>query len=113
LLAAVAAVWLTARRRLRILPPPDRLAIRVGLALGLLWALEISINNFLAPPLPARDVIDNSFWALIAVTILGLALVATYRANRFSRGLVSGLWTGAVSGVGACGMALAVIIFGM
>jgi hypothetical protein len=112
LLVAVATVWLAARR-VRFLPGPDPLAIRMGLALGLLWALEIGINNFLAPPLPARDVIDNSFWALIALTILGLAGVASYRVNRFVPGLVSGLWSGAVSGVGACGMALAVIAFGM
>jgi hypothetical protein len=88
-------------------------AIGFGLLVGLLWAVEIGINNFLAPPLPGRDIIDNLFWAAIAVLILFGSLAAAYRARRFRAGAAFGWWSGIASGAVACSMALAVIVFGM
>jgi hypothetical protein len=87
-------------------------SIRVGILLGLLWVVEIGINNILAPPLPLRDIIDNIFWAAIAFGILCLAGIETYRSGRFLRGVESGIWNGLVSGILACAMALAMIVFG-
>jgi hypothetical protein len=88
-------------------------AIGFGLLVGLLWAVEIGINNFLAPPLPGRDTIDNLFWAAIAVLILLGSLSAAFRAGRFRAGVTCGAWSGLASGAVACGMALAMVVFGM
>lgn len=81
--------------------------------MGLLWAVEIGINNLVAPPLPERDIIDNLFWAAIAILIFLGSLTAAYRARRFRSGAIFGFWSGLVSGAVACSMALAVIVFGM
>lgn len=84
-----------------------------GLLVGMLWAVEIGINNFIAPPLPARDTIDNLLWAAIAGLILLGSLVAAFRAGRFQAGVAFGGWSGLASGGVACSMALAVVVFGM
>ena len=89
------------------------LSITFGLALGLLWAIEIGINNFIAPPLPARDIIDNIFWAVIAGSIFVWSLVLAYRTERLAVGIYAGTWTGFASGAVACGMALSIIVLGM
>lgn len=81
--------------------------------LGLFWITEISINNFVAPPLPVRDIIDDVFWALIALSILAFAVSCAYRMERITTGIEVGIWSGFVSGSLACCMALSVIIFGM
>jgi hypothetical protein len=118
LLGAAAFLGLPWRRPLRAVPA-GRLyscpggAIGFGLVVGLLWAVEIGINNFLAPPLPGRDIIDNLFWAAVAVLILFGSLAAAYRARRFRAGVAFGWWSGIASGAVACSMALAVIVFGM
>jgi hypothetical protein len=88
-------------------------AITLGIILGMLWIIEISINNFLAPPLPARDIGDNIFWAMIAVSIFVSAIVCAYRAGRIRAGIMVGAWSGFVSGLLACCMALSLIIFAM
>jgi hypothetical protein len=85
----------------------------VGIILGILWVVEISINNFIAPPLPARDIVDNIFWAVIALVIFVFTTVCAYRAKRFASGMEAGIWSGLVSGIFACCMALALIVFGM
>ena len=85
----------------------------VGMILGLLWIIESSINNILAPPLPARDIIDNVFWGIIAMTILALAIVTAFRTKSVVSGIEVGGWSGFVSGLLACCMALSVIVFGM
>jgi hypothetical protein len=84
-----------------------------GIVLGLLWVIEIGINNFMTPPFPARDLIDNIFWAVIALLILILSAILAYRNNSFVRGLEAGLWSGFVSGLLACCMGLLLIVFGM
>jgi len=88
-------------------------AIWIGFILGLLWVVEISINNFIAPPLPARDIIDNVFWAAIALAIFIFASICAYQTDSIVRGIEAGAWSGLASGSVACGMALSVIVFGM
>ena len=84
LLATAAGFWLYHRRVTRSgNASVFNRAIAVGIALGLLWVIEISINNFIAPPLPLRDIIDNIFWAIIAFSILYLAIIHSYRTDRF------------------------------
>ncbi len=84
-----------------------------GLAIGALWVIEISINNFLAPPLPARDQIDNLFWAAVALAILVFAGFQAFSRNSIRQGIQAGAWSGLASGLVACFMALAVIVFAM
>lgn len=88
-------------------------ASAVGAVLGGLWIVEISINNFIAPPLPARDRIDDSIWAFIALTIFVFASLYAYRLASVRAGMLVGAWSGLVSGVFACWMALALVVFGM
>ena len=88
-------------------------AIIVGIALGLLWMVEISINNFIAPPLPMRDIIDNIFWAVIALTILFFSIAQTYQTGSIARASQFGIWSGFTSGLLACLMGLSVVVFGM
>jgi hypothetical protein len=114
LLAAAGFLWLYARRTRRAessLPVPQ--AIILGIFLGLLWVVEIGINNLIAPPLPARDIIDDSFWAVIGISILVAAGVWAYRSDRVWTGIVAGVWSGSVSGLFACGVALGMIVLGM
>lgn len=88
-------------------------AIGIGLGLGVLWMVEIGINNFIAPPLPGRDIIDDVLWGLIALGILAFAIWQAYAGRRIWAGVEAGLWTGFVSGLLACGMALSMIVLGM
>ena len=88
-------------------------SITLGMILGLLWVVEISINNFVAPSLPARDIIDNIFWAIIGLSILVFACVSAQRADRIRAGVEVGAWSGLASGAVACCMALSLIVFGM
>jgi hypothetical protein len=85
----------------------------LGLILGLLWVIEIGINNYIAPPLPARDIIDNIFWGAIALSILIFAIVRAYRSGSFLLAVEGAAWNGLVSGLLACCMALFVIVFAM
>jgi hypothetical protein len=88
-------------------------AVILGLPLGVLWVIEISINNFFAPPLPARDIIDNIFWAVIAISIFIYAIISSQHSGYIRDGIRAGFWSGSVSGLFACWMALAVIVFAM
>jgi hypothetical protein len=87
--------------------------VAIGLCFGLLWTIEISINNFIRPDVPLRDIIDNIFFSIIAVLIFVRAAWDAYHTNNFSEGLKSGFWSGISSGAVACLTALAVIVFGM
>jgi hypothetical protein len=114
LLAAFGATWLITRATRQGEAPTTLDGITLlGLVLGLVWMIEIGINNVVAPPLPARDVIDNLFWALIALVILVASVMAAYRSGRLRAGVVAGTWSGFVSGVVACGTGLALVVFGM
>lgn len=84
-----------------------------GIALGAVWIVEILTNNVLAPPVPARDLIDNSFWAVIEIITLVGALAMALRSRRVVAGVAFGAWSGLVSGLIACTTALALITFGM
>ena len=88
-------------------------AIVIGMILGLLWMVEIGINNFIAPPLPARDIIDNLFWIVIALSILIFAVLQAYQTGSIVHGIEVGTWSGFVSGMLACCMALVMVVFGM
>jgi hypothetical protein len=88
-------------------------AVRVGLICGLLWVLEISVNNLLAPPLPGRDWFDDVIWAVISLVILVSAARASYQGGRLGAGVVFGAWAGLASGLAACATALSLVVFGM
>jgi hypothetical protein len=88
-------------------------AILCGLLLGGLWMIEIGINNFLAPPVPLRDRIDNIFWVVIAFSILVLAIVRAFRSDSLLSGIEAGAWSGFTSGLVACCAALSLIVLGM
>jgi hypothetical protein len=87
--------------------------VALGLCYGLLWTFEIGINNLVRPGLPLRDIIDNIFWAIIALLILITAFGDSYRKNDILSGIKSGFWTGLSSGAVACFSALFLIVFGM
>jgi hypothetical protein len=87
--------------------------VAIGLCVGLLWTIEISINNFIRPDVPLRDNIDNIFWTVIAILIYVNAVREAFHTNSFSDGLKSGFWSGISSGAVACLTALALIVFGM
>jgi hypothetical protein len=89
------------------------LLVAVGLLLGLLWTVEIAINNVATPPVPQRDAIDNLFWAAVAVGVFAVAVSASWRDGRVASGVAAGLWSGTASGLVACCTALVLIVFGM
>ncbi|MGE5072145.1 MAG: hypothetical protein ACM3MF_01845 [Anaerolineae bacterium] len=114
LLIAAGLLWFYRRRASRgAFGPGFQRLLEAGALLGLMWVIEIAINNILAPPLPARDIIDNLFWALIALILFGLSIFYAYRANSVSRGLQAGIWAGSISGLIACSAALILVVFGM
>ncbi len=87
--------------------------LSLGLAIGLLWTIEIGINNLIQPGLPLRDIIDDQFWAVIALLILFFAGVEAFKKKNISAGIISGFWSGTGSGAIACLTALLLIVFGM
>ncbi len=87
--------------------------VELGLYFGLLWTIEISINNILRPGLPLRDTIDNVFWVIIALLILSCTIHYSYQNKKISLGIIAGFWSGLASGGVACITALTLIIFGM
>lgn len=91
----------------------QRRNVAIGLCFGLLWTIEISINNFMRPGLPLRGNIDNIFFTVISILIYVNAVREAFRTNSFSDGLKSGFWSGISSGAVACLSALALIVFGM
>jgi hypothetical protein len=87
--------------------------VSIGLFFGLLWIIEISINNFIRPGLPLRDNIDNILFSIIAVLIFINAVRDAYHTDTFSDGMKAGFWSGISSGAIACIGALALVVFGM
>ena len=103
-------LWL---KKKKLIDDNQKRNIEFGLYFGLLWTIEISINNFLKPELPYRDIIDNIFWAIITLLILITAIHDAYHSKKYLSGVKSGLWTGFASGAVACLSALLLIVFGM
>jgi len=99
--------------RNRILNERQKKNVIAGLYIGLLWTVEISINNFIRPGLPLRDIVDNLFWGVIELLILITAAYDVSKSGKFTDGIKSGFWTGLASGAVACLSALLVIVFGM
>jgi len=87
--------------------------VRIGLYLGLLWTIEIGINNIIYPGLPLRDYIDNGFFGLIALLIFFTSIREAFQAKSFSSGFKAGFYSGLASGVVSCLTALLLIVFGM
>ena len=113
LLAISVFLWTLGPRMTAPDSSPSRSALSTGLLIGLLWTVEIAINNLAAPGLPARDIIDNAFWAVVALGIAAVAARASHRSGRLSDGLQAGLGAGVASGLVACLSALVMIVFGM
>jgi len=114
LLALAASLGLYRNRPSRYMNSAERNGVLFfGMILGLLWIVEISINNFIAPPLPGRDIVDNIFWAIIALSILAFSIIRAYQKDSLVHGIEVGMWNGLVSGLMACCMALTMIVFGM
>ena len=108
--ATLAATWALGVGKFAVAFSRD---LSLGLALGLLWTIEIGFNNILAWPVAQRDVVDNLFWGVIALAILAGAASATYQSGRLMRGVFSGALMGLASGSVACCTALLLIVFGM
>jgi hypothetical protein len=114
LVTVAGSLWLYHNQDSRWLKSSERNGIIFfGIVLGLLWAVEISLNNFIAPALPARDIMDNIFWAVIAFSILVLTVIVAFQKDSLAGGFGAGIWGGFVSGLLACCAALIMIVFGM
>jgi hypothetical protein len=114
LIVALGVLWFSSSRPVSFTKNVwNERAAGYGIAIGLLWLVEICINNLAAPRLPYRDWIDNVFWATVALCILVLAAASAYQANSIRRGILTGLWSGFASGMLACWTALMLVVFGM
>ncbi|HEY0753952.1 MAG TPA: hypothetical protein VGD98_08340 [Ktedonobacteraceae bacterium] len=88
-------------------------SVTLGLLVGLLWAAEIGMNNILQPGLPTRDILDDLFWALIALIIVAASTRYAYRTREIRIGIKVGFWSGLSSGAVACLTALFFVVAGM
>jgi hypothetical protein len=87
--------------------------LNVGLYFGLLWTMEISMNNIIQPRLPLRDYLDNIFWGIIALLILYVSYKDAFGTKKIITGIKAGFFCGLSSGIVACVTALILICFGM
>ena len=87
--------------------------LNAGLYFGLLWTIEISINNIIQPRLPLRDYLDNIFWGIIALLILYVSYKDAFDTRKIITGIKAGFFSGFSSGIVACLTALILICFGM
>lgn len=108
--ATLLVLWIL---RDKIINDLQKRNVALGLGFGVLWTLEIIINNLIRPGLPLRDNIDNIFWVIIALLILITAIREAYMTNKFLNGVKSGFWSGIASGAVACLTALVFVVFGM
>lgn len=113
LLMLSATAFLLWRLRAKFITYLQKRNVAIGFIFGLLWTIEISINNFIRPGLRLRDDIDNIFFSVIAILIFINAAREAYLTNTMSDGIKSGFWSGISSGAIACITALALIVFGM
>ncbi|HWB25648.1 MAG TPA: hypothetical protein VG738_09220 [Chitinophagaceae bacterium] len=107
------AVVVVARLRKPLLVPPARNDVSAGLYTGLLWTVEIGMNNIIQPELPLRDTLDDCFWAVIALVILYLAIRRAMQSGKLMAGIYSGFITGLATGAVACTTGLLLVCFGM
>jgi hypothetical protein len=84
-----------------------------GWVLGMVWLVEICVNNIAAPPLPGRDIFDNIVWAVIALAIFALCVFYAWRTRSVTVAIQAGARCGFISGLVACCTALALIVFAM
>jgi hypothetical protein len=110
MIAVLLSFWIL---RDKIINDLQKRNVALGLCFGLLWTVEISINNLIRPGLPLRDNIDNIFWAFIALLILITAIRVAYKTSKILNGVKSGFWSGIASGAIACLTALIFVVFGM
>ena len=87
--------------------------LKAGLFFGLLWTIEISMNNIIQPRLPLRDHLDNVFWGIVGVLILWVSYKDSFNTRKLSAGIKAGFFSGFGSGIVACLTALLLICFGM
>ncbi len=87
--------------------------LNAGLYFGLIWTIEISMNNIIQPRLPLRDYLDNIFWGIIAVLILYVSYKDAFDTKKIIAGIKAGFFSGFGSGIVACLTALILICFGM
>jgi len=87
--------------------------LNAGLYFGLIWTVEISMNNFIQPRLPLRDYLDNIFWGIIAVLIVYVSYKDAVDTKKVNAGIKAGFFSGFGSGIVACLTALLLICFGM
>ncbi|WOP20066.1 hypothetical protein [Raineyella sp. LH-20] len=115
LLAILAMLGLTSWPRNLSAPAQalPRRSTAAGLVLGLLWTVEIAMNNVTQPPLPLRDILDNVFWALVGAGILVMAVREGARRRSVRSGVTAGLWCGLATGAVACLTGLIVVVAGM
>ena len=116
LLLGASAAFLLVDKPWRLLVhrhPTQSGSLGFGLALGLLWLMEITMNNVLQPPLPGRDLADNAFWILISALTIGYSALRSASSGHISSGVSSGFLVGSASGLVACAVALTFVVFGM
>lgn len=87
--------------------------LNAGLYFGLIWTIEISMNNVIQPRLPLRDYLDNIFWGVIAALILYVSYNDAFNTKKIVAGIKAGFFSGLGSGIVACLTALILICFGM
>jgi hypothetical protein len=87
--------------------------LTAGFYFGLIWTIEISMNNIIQPGLPLRDHLDNIFWGIIAVLILYVSFKDAFSTKKIVAGIKAGFFSGFASGIVACLTALILICFGM
>jgi hypothetical protein len=87
--------------------------LTAGLYFGLLWTIEIGMNNIIQPELPLRDHLDNIFWGTIGVLILYISCKDAFDSKKIIAGIKAGFFSGFASGIVACLTALILICFGV
>lgn len=87
--------------------------IKAGLGVGLLWTIEICINNIVSPGLPLRDIVDDVFWGIVAFSLAAIVVREVRSSGHWRNGLMAGMWSGVMSGLVACTTALTMVVFGM
>lgn len=113
------AAWV-ALRGIRPVASEAALALRQGVSAGvlsgLLWVIEIGFNNLVPPDistLAARRWVDNGIWGVILIGTVVVGAVGAAHTRRIVEGIRAGFWSGLVSGLFACLMALLLVAVGM